>query len=219
MIGQEHLPQQGRLSPVVGELIGSWLGDVGIVLHGGVDVTSIKHSAGAAAVFLSDGSVVEGAHVIVATGAKTNIDLARAAGLAIEHGGVAVDPSMRTAAPGVFAVGDIAYAANNSAGRPLRVEHWDDAEHMGRIAGIGLAGGSASWSDVPGFWSLITGRELKYSAWGDGWDATHVRRSADGISVWYGLGGETVGVLTYNHDDDIEPGKAATRAHASFPPV
>jgi NADPH-dependent 2,4-dienoyl-CoA reductase/sulfur reductase-like enzyme len=47
---------------------------------------------------------------------------------------------MRTAAPGIFAVGDIAAAWHPLGKRRLRVEHWGDANAHGRVAGGVLAG-------------------------------------------------------------------------------
>ena len=107
--------------------------------------------------------------MVMATGAEPNLDLAAGTGLVTDHA-VAVDARMRTPASGVFAVGDIASATNASAGRRLRVEHWGDAERMGAIAGAVAAGSDDHWAEVPGFWSVIAGRQLKYVAWGDGWD-------------------------------------------------
>lgn len=218
VVSTEPLPQHDRLSPVVGEMIGGWLTEVGIDLRGGQAVESIEHVGATKVVHLANGTMVAAAHVLVATGARPNVQLAEAAGLAVD-GGVVVDSSMRTAIDGVFAIGDIAMAHNGAAHRALRVEHWGDAEAMGRIAGTVLAGHPASWSDVPGFWSTIGGHEIKYVSWGDGWDVVSVRRSAVGITVWYGRNGVTVGVLTHNHDDDLEGATALIRTGSPFPPV
>ena len=95
---------------------------------------------------------------------------------------------MRTSGTGVFAVGDVAQAYNESAGRHLSVEHWDALEH-GRIAGTVLAGGEASWTMAPGFWSTIGDKTLKYWAWGTGgtrsasW--TRARSSPSGTAGGY----------------------------------
>ena len=217
MVSTEQRPQQERLSPVVGELLDGWLNDIGVVVRGGQAVESIEHVGNSTVAHLADGTSVDAAHVLVASGAKPNVQLAESAGLAVD-GGVVVDSSMRTAVPGVFAIGDIAKAHNDAAGRALRVEHWGDAETMGRIAGTVLAGHAASWDDVPGFWSSIAGRQIKYVAWGDGWDHISVRRSASGITVWYGREGIVVGVLTHNHDDDLDVGTTLIRTGSSFPP-
>ena len=114
------------------------------------------------------------------------------AGLEID-GGVITDSSMRTSAPGLFAVGDIAQAYNESAGRHLDVEHWGDALEHGRIAGTVIAGGEAAWTMAPGFWSTIGDKTIKYWAWGDGWDEVSFDESDDSFTVRYGKDGVLVG--------------------------
>ena len=81
-----------------------------------------------------------------------------------------VDSAMRTSRDGLLAAGDVCLADNVAAGRALRVEHWGDALGQGTIAGRTAGGVTAAWDDVPGFWSEIGGRTLKYAAWGDGYD-------------------------------------------------
>lgn len=217
MATREAAPQHDRLGPAVGELIGGWLGDLGVHVHAGAELSEIDHVDGAARARFSNGLRLEAAHVVIAGGATTNIDIARTAGLATDDA-VEVDASMRTATTGVYAVGDIAAALHPVAARRLRVEHWGDAERMGTVAGAVIAGDQAAWTQVPGFWSNIGGRQLKYVAWGDGHDEVLVRPSADGVTIWYGRQGLCAGVLTYEHDDDLARGEALIASNAPFPP-
>ena len=106
--------------------------------------------------------------MLVAAGATPRLDLAESAGLRVDGGAVATGADMRTSAADVLAAGDVAYAHNAAAGRPLRVEHWGEALEHGAVAGAVLAGKERRWSSAPGFWSTIAGRTLKYVAWGDG---------------------------------------------------
>ena len=78
-----------------------------------------------------------------AGGARPELGIAERSGLLVENGGVRVDSSLRASAPHTYAVGDIAFADHAAAGRPLRVEHWGDAEQHGTIAGTVAGGGSA----------------------------------------------------------------------------
>ncbi len=60
-------------------------------------------------VTLSDGSAIDGDMVVVAVGARPNVELAVAAGLEMgEAGGVVVDDQQRTSDPHIWAVGDVA---------------------------------------------------------------------------------------------------------------
>jgi 3-phenylpropionate/trans-cinnamate dioxygenase ferredoxin reductase component len=79
---------------------------------------------------------------------------------------------------------------------------------MGRIAGETAAGREAAWAEVPGFWSTIGDRTLKYAAWGDGFDHAHLVETPSGaFTVWYQRDDAVVGVLTHNRDDDYELGR------------
>ena len=117
---------------------------------------------------------------------------------------------MRTSAPDVFAAGDVATAFNDTAGRHIPTEHWQDADDQGAVAGTAAAGVRAQWDSVPGFWTTIGDRTVKYAAWGDGYDRTHHSdHGTDGpgesFTIWYlDADGVTVGALTLDRDDDYE---------------
>ena len=50
---------------------------------------------------------------------------------------------------------------------------------------------------------------LKYAAWGDGFDDARLVEGEDGaFTVWYARDGATVGVLSHEHDEDYERGRA-----------
>ena len=124
-----------------------------------------------------------------------------------------------TAREGLLAAGDVCRADNLAAGRPLRVEHWGDALGQGAVAGQTAAGVEAGWDEVPGFWSTIGTRTLKYAAWGDGFDATRLHRGDEGaFAAWYGRDGRIAGVLTHERDDDYDRGRELIAQGAPWPP-
>ncbi len=205
-ISDEPAPNQRRLGDDAGEMIAGWLREDGVVLHAGATVKRIERGAEGLEV-IADEARASGALVIMAVGVRPRGELAAAACIPLQGGAVPVDAGMRTSVPGVLAVGDVCLADNLAAGRPVRVEHWGDALGQGEIAGRTVAGEAAQWFDVPGFWSTIGSRTLKYSAWGDGFDTAHtVRHDDGGFTVWYGREAKVVGVLTYNADEDYERG-------------
>jgi len=128
---------------------------------------------------------------------------------------------MRTSAPGIFAVGDIAFAMNEAAGSRQKVEHWGDALNHGRVAGTVLAGSEAIWKQVPGFWSTMGDKTLKYWAWSEGWDEARFvdkdRSGGEAFAVFYGREGLTVGVLAHNADDEYEEGRELIERGAPLP--
>jgi 3-phenylpropionate/trans-cinnamate dioxygenase ferredoxin reductase component len=216
LISLEESPQQVRLGQEVGERIEGWLRDYGVNLRLGVSLESIERSNTGYELTVEGANAISTGTVVFGTGVMPRTWLAEEVGLEVD-GGVVTDSSMRTSAPGIFAVGDIARAYNESAGRHLSVEHWGDALEHGRIAGTVISGGEAKWGMAPGFWSTIGDKTLKYWAWGDGWDEQLFENKGEGFTVWYGKAGSLVGVLAHNADGDYERGRELIERGESFP--
>lgn len=108
-------------------------------------------------------------------------------------------------------------AHNSAGGRPIAVEHWQDAVDQGAIAGAGAAGEPGNWGRVPGFWTTIGEATLKYHAWGDGYQHAHLVEHGDGFTVWYESDGAVVGVLTLDADDDYDRGEGLILARDPVP--
>lgn len=66
-----------------------------------------RYDAASARLILKDGTAVPASFVLVSAGIRSNLDLAKNAGLACNRG-IVVDASLRTSAPDVYAVGDCA---------------------------------------------------------------------------------------------------------------
>ena len=204
LVSMEDGPQAARLGEAVSGVLRAWLEDDGVSLRLGAQVEAIK----AGRVRLAGQAAAEGDLLLVAGGVEPEAGIAAGAGLAVEAGRVQVDAHMRSSAAGVLAAGDVAFAFNAAAGRHLAVEHWGEALAMGQVAGQTAAGLEASWAEVPGFWSTIGDRTLKYAAWGDGFDdASLVDHGGGAFTVWYSHQGATVGVLTHDADHDYERGR------------
>lgn len=215
IVSSEPKPQLDRLGDEVASRIASWLEDDGVELRGGVDVTSIDDGR---AVRLSHGNELTADLVLVATGVRREVAWVESAGVECRDGLVVTSSRMATSAPGLYAAGDVALAYNDAAGQHLSVEHWGEALRMGEVAGTCAAGAVDTWAEVPGFWSDVGGRTLKYHAWGTGHDVTRmVSHSGGGFTVWYGRDGILVGVLTHEADEDYERGGDLVREGAPFP--
>jgi pyruvate/2-oxoglutarate dehydrogenase complex dihydrolipoamide dehydrogenase (E3) component len=81
----------------------------GITVHTAVSADRVRQRDGVIEVTLSDGTVVEGARLLVAVGRRTNLeslDLQKAE-LDPHAEFIAVDEHLRTATPGIWAIGDI----------------------------------------------------------------------------------------------------------------
>jgi 3-phenylpropionate/trans-cinnamate dioxygenase ferredoxin reductase subunit len=204
LVSMEDGPQAARLGEAASEVLRAWLEGDGVSLRLGVEVEAIERGR----VRLAGQASAEGDLLLVAGGVEPEAGIAAGAGLAVEAGRVQVDAHMRSSVASVLAAGDVAFAFNAAAGRHLAVEHWGEALAMGRVAGQTAAGAEASWAEVPGFWSTIGDRTLKYAAWGDGFDdASFVHHGGGAFTVWYSQAGVTVGVLTHDADQDYERGR------------
>jgi len=106
--------------------------------------------------------VVDG--VVAGVGIEPNVELAQSAGLEVENG-IVVDESLRTSHPDIYAAGDVAAFYNPALGKRIRVEHEDNANTMGRLAGRNMAGKSETYHHLPFFYSDMF--DLGYEAVGE----------------------------------------------------
>jgi pyruvate/2-oxoglutarate dehydrogenase complex dihydrolipoamide dehydrogenase (E3) component len=103
----------GQDDPDAARIVAQSLRVDGVTLVEGKTATAVTPTAGGLVLTLSDGSAVNGSHLLVATGRKAaldRLDLA-AAGVAVTETGVRVDASLRTTNRRVFAIGDAAGGA------------------------------------------------------------------------------------------------------------
>lgn len=105
----------------------------GVNLYLGLDTEEIVGDGQVRGVRLSDGQLLEADLVLLSTGVRPNIELAREAGMEVAQG-VVVDSSMRTSLPNIYAAGDGAQFGERLAGL------WPVSLEMGRVAGAAAAG-------------------------------------------------------------------------------
>ncbi len=70
---------------------------------------------------------------------------------------------------------------------------------------------------MPGFWTTIGDTDVKYHAWGDGYDRIRLIDHEDGFTAWYERDEATVGVLTLNADADYERGEDLIKNASGLP--
>jgi NADPH-dependent 2,4-dienoyl-CoA reductase/sulfur reductase-like enzyme len=102
--------------------------------------------------------------IVAGLGITPNTALAEQAGLLVENG-IVVDELLRTANPNIFAAGDVAAFQSRALGKRMRVEHEDNANTMGRLAGRNMAGAAEPYTHLPFFYSDLF--ELGYEAVGE----------------------------------------------------
>jgi 3-phenylpropionate/trans-cinnamate dioxygenase ferredoxin reductase subunit len=105
------------------------------------------------AVRLADGGRIACDAVIAGVGAVPETALAEDASLAVENG-IAVDATLRTEDPDVFAAGDCcSFPHPLYGGRRIRLEAWRNAQDQGAAAARSILGGDEPYAAVPWFWS------------------------------------------------------------------
>jgi NADPH-dependent 2,4-dienoyl-CoA reductase/sulfur reductase-like enzyme len=204
LIEQQDVPLQGILGREVGQVFAGLHRDRGVDLRLGVKVVAIERLDDLAVVQLADHSRVEAELLVVGIGASPNVELARAAGLAVDDG-VVVDDRMRTAAPDVYAAGDVANAWHPVLERRLRVEHWDNAQTQGAVAGRNLAGDDVSHTSLPYFFTdqYDLGMEYVGHVGSEGYDEVVLRGDVPQrvFSAFWMRGGTVVAAMHANDWD------------------
>lgn len=167
---------------------------------------------------LQDGRTVSGDAVVLGIGVIPRTKLAVDAGLEVANG-IVVDDHLRTSAPDVYAVGDVASFPDPLLGR-RRIEHMDNAETMGKAAGRIMAGEDVAYAHTPFFWSDLF--EDGYEAVGrlDATLTTIVDWNADESAavVYYVDGGRVEGVLLWNTWGSVDKALALI-AETKYDPV
>ncbi|HYE35354.1 NAD(P)/FAD-dependent oxidoreductase [Methylocaldum sp.] len=101
---------------------------------------------------------------VAGIGIVPNTQLAEFAGLPVENG-IVVNELLQAGSSDVYASGDVANFYNPALDKRLRVEHEDNANSMGKRAGLNMAGETDPYHHLPFFYSDLF--ELGYEAVGE----------------------------------------------------
>ena len=150
----EAAPQpMSTLDPDVGALVADAVRRLGITLHSDEQVTEIRTGAGGEAIGVVTAEREIPADVVVlGLGVRPNTGLARDAGVKIGvTGGIVTDKRMRTASHrNVWAAGDCVQTVNRVSSVPVHVPLGTHANKQGRVVGINIGGGYATFPGVVG---------------------------------------------------------------------
>jgi NADPH-dependent 2,4-dienoyl-CoA reductase/sulfur reductase-like enzyme len=143
--------------------------------------------------------------VVAGVGIEPNVELAQSVGLKMENG-IVVDEFLRTSHPDIYAAGDVAAFYSPALGKRIRVEHEDNANSMGRLAGRNMAGKSEPYDHLPFFYSDMF--DLGYEAVGEVDSrletfADWKRPNEEGV-IYYLESGRVRGVLLWNVWEQVE---------------
>jgi NADPH-dependent 2,4-dienoyl-CoA reductase/sulfur reductase-like enzyme len=139
------------LDPDMGELVTGALRNEGITVYRGEAVTGIETSGGKAAAVHTDQRSLPTDLVVLGLGVRPNVALAREAGIRLgDSGAIRVDQRMRTNLDGVWAAGDCAEKFHRVSQRPVAIALGTHANKEGRVTGINIGGGYATYPGVVG---------------------------------------------------------------------
>lgn len=179
MVGMAKLPLERALGPEMGRFYRDLHADHGVKLHLGVGVAALRGRDQVEEVLLSNDQVLASDVVVVGVGATPRIELAQAAGLAVEDG-VLTDAHLATSIPGIFAAGDVARAWHPRLARRIRLEHWSSALNQGPAAARNMLGITTVYDRVPFFFSDQYDVGMEYSGSATDWDQVIFRGDPSG---------------------------------------
>ena len=146
------------------EFLNSYYQEKGIALLTSETVQSVRTTGGKAIVTTGKGMEISTDGVVAGLGIQLNTELADQAGLAVDNG-IMVDEMLRTSNPDIYAAGDVANFYSTALDKRMRVEHEDNANVMGEMAGRNMAGQSNAYRHLPFFYSDLF--DLGYEAVGE----------------------------------------------------
>jgi NADPH-dependent 2,4-dienoyl-CoA reductase/sulfur reductase-like enzyme len=150
-------PRSQPLLPVTGEQVGACFAalhrDHGVDLRLGIGVTGFAGDGAVSSVHIKGHASVPADIVLVGVGAAPNIALADAAGLQLADGGIAVDATLRSSDPDIYAAGDVAAHDHPKYRHRIRVEHWANAKDQGKHVAANLLGAGEPYLLRPFFFS------------------------------------------------------------------
>ncbi len=208
VIGERIYPRD------LAEYVTQYYREKGVQLRPGVLATGLQREGDGYILTVAEGSTgreesLTATQFVAGLGIVPNVELAQKAGAKVDNG-IVVDEGLRTSLPNVYAAGDVANFYNPALGIRLRVEHEDNANTMGRMAGQAMAGKPVTYDHLPFFYSDLF--DLGYEAVGEtdarletvsDWQEPYRK----GV-VYYLRDGRVRGVLLWNVWSQVE---AATR--------
>jgi 3-phenylpropionate/trans-cinnamate dioxygenase ferredoxin reductase subunit len=118
-----------------------------------IETGAAIEAIGPAAVHLADGRTIDADVVVAGVGAAPHVRLAEDCGLAIDNG-IAVDATLRTSDPDIYAVGDCcSFPHAVFHGARIRLESWRNAQDQGAFVAENLLGAENPYTAIPWFWS------------------------------------------------------------------
>ena len=141
----------GTLDPDMGALVSDAVIEVGVRLYRGESLEAFEVGDGRVTAVVTDRRTLPADLVILGLGVRPRTELADRAGVDLGvRGAIRVNGRMQTSVPGIWAAGDCAETFHLVSRRPVHIALGTIANKQGRVAGINLGGGYATFPGVVG---------------------------------------------------------------------
>jgi NADPH-dependent 2,4-dienoyl-CoA reductase/sulfur reductase-like enzyme len=191
--------------PGLSAFLNDYYREKGITLLPGETVSAIEKTGAKSTVMTGSGKALTADAVIAGIGIEPETGLAKSLRLKVDNG-IVVDEFLRTSHPDIYAAGDVANFYSPALGVRRRVEHEDNANTMGAMAGRNMAGRSDKYEHLPYFYSDLF--DLGYEAVGEfGGNMEIVEDWKEPFHkgvVYYLKDGHARGVLLWNTWDRVD---------------
>jgi 3-phenylpropionate/trans-cinnamate dioxygenase ferredoxin reductase subunit len=207
-------PLERVLGPTIGGAIEALHRDHGVEMIFRDGAEHFEGDGRFEAMVTKEGRRIEGDFAVVGVGVEPVTDVATD-DLSVDNG-IPVDATLKTAAEGVWAIGDVARHDHPVFG-PIRVEHFDNGMKMGEHVAKNLLGANAVFDDAHWFWSDQYDAEIQMSGFATEWDDMVVRGSIEdrSFSAFLLKDGQLLSTFSMNRTFDVRRSMPliATKAH------
>jgi 3-phenylpropionate/trans-cinnamate dioxygenase ferredoxin reductase subunit len=185
--------------PGLSGFLNDYFRDKGVDVLSGEKIHALNRNGTRFTLDTESGKALSADAVVAGIGIEPEVELAKSLDLKVDNG-IVVDEELRAAPPDIFAAGDVANCYSPALGMRRRVEHEDNANTMGAMAGRNMAGGEGKYDYLPYFYSDLF--DLGYEAVGEfGADLEIVEDWREPFRqgvVYYLKTGRVRGVLLWN---------------------
>lgn len=172
-------------------------------------------------VVLEDGTELPADVAVVGVGIRPAVELAESAGLDVDNG-IITDAQLRTSNPDIFAAGDVANSYHPVLERPVRVEHWANAQNGGKAVALSMLGRDDVYDKLPYFYSDQYDLGMEYSGYvgPEGYDAVVFRgdpsivdgKAPEFLAFWVSRDDHVLAGMNANVWDVVKPIQNLIRA-------
>lgn len=191
----------------------------GVIVMSGESALGIEKTGDEYVLTTSSGKEIRTDAVVGGIGIRPETSLAESAGIKVDNG-ILVNEFLKTNIEDIYAAGDAANFYNPHLDKRIRIEHADNADKMGKQAGLNMAGKAEPYNYLPFFYSDMF--ELGYEAIGE-LNSTYETLSdwtdqfKKGV-VYYMKDGKPRGVLLWNVWGKVDEARELIGSHQLYKP-